>query len=116
MAANLAISAGSTLVAAAVAVLPIACSIFQPDQGNRGIGPCLPPAELSMDTRRPSGNRRGIPLKLPIPDFVERPMNKAAGKSRIVMKFGGTSLADVPRIQAVAQRVKREIDAGHEAA
>ena len=43
-------------------------------------------------------------------------MNKAAGKSRIVMKFGGTSLADVPRIQAVAQRVKREIDAGHEAA
>ena len=69
-----------------------------------------------MDTRRPSGNRRGIPLKLPIPDFVERPMNKAAGKSRIVMKFGGTSLADVARIQAVAQRVKREIDAGHEAA
>ncbi len=43
-------------------------------------------------------------------------MTKAAGKSRIVMKFGGTSLADVPRIQAVAQRVKREIDAGHEAA
>ena len=43
-------------------------------------------------------------------------MTKAAGKTRIVMKFGGTSLADVERIKAVAVRVKREIDAGHEAA
>ena len=43
-------------------------------------------------------------------------MTKAAGKTRIVMKFGGTSLADVARIQAVAERVKREIDAGHEVA
>jgi aspartate kinase len=47
---------------------------------------------------------------------MERPMTKAAGKTRIVMKFGGTSLADVARIQAVAERVKREIDAGHEVA
>ena len=43
-------------------------------------------------------------------------MTRAAGKTRIVMKFGGTSLADVERIQAVAQRVKREVDAGREAA
>jgi aspartate kinase len=43
-------------------------------------------------------------------------MTRAAGKTRIVMKFGGTSLADVERIQAVAQRVKREVDAGGEAA
>jgi aspartate kinase len=43
-------------------------------------------------------------------------MTKAAGKTRIVMKFGGTSLADVARIQAVAERVKREIDAGHQVA
>ena len=43
-------------------------------------------------------------------------MTKAAGKTRIVMKFGGTSLADPERIRAVANRVKREVDAGHEAA
>ena len=36
--------------------------------------------------------------------------------ARIVMKFGGTSVADVPRIKAVAERVKREVDAGHEVA
>ncbi len=36
--------------------------------------------------------------------------------ARIVMKFGGTSVADVPRIRAVAARVKREVDAGHEVA
>ena len=35
---------------------------------------------------------------------------------RIVQKFGGTSVADLDRIRAVAQRVKREIDAGHQVA
>jgi aspartate kinase len=32
------------------------------------------------------------------------------------MKFGGTSVADIARINAVADRVKREVDAGHEVA
>jgi len=32
------------------------------------------------------------------------------------MKFGGTSVADVACIQMVAERVKREVDAGHEVA
>jgi len=32
------------------------------------------------------------------------------------MKFGGTSVGTIERIKAVAQRVKREIDAGHEVA
>jgi aspartate kinase len=36
--------------------------------------------------------------------------------SRIVMKFGGTSVADLDRIRNVAQRVKREVDNGHEVA
>jgi aspartate kinase len=34
--------------------------------------------------------------------------------ARIVQKFGGTSVADVDRINAVAQRVKGEVDAGNE--
>ncbi len=36
--------------------------------------------------------------------------------SRIVAKFGGTSVADLDRIRAVAARVKREHEAGHEIA
>jgi len=36
--------------------------------------------------------------------------------ARIVMKFGGTSVANVDRIKNVAQRVKREVAAGHEVA
>jgi aspartate kinase len=36
--------------------------------------------------------------------------------SRIVMKFGGTSVADLDRIRNVATRVKREVDAGNEVA
>ena len=34
----------------------------------------------------------------------------------IVMKFGGTSVADIDRIRNVARHVKREVDAGHEVA
>jgi aspartate kinase len=36
--------------------------------------------------------------------------------ARIVMKFGGTSVADINRIRNVARHVKREVDAGHEVA
>src|SRR5580704_8471630 len=36
--------------------------------------------------------------------------------SRLVMKFGGTSVADVDRIRNVAAHVKREVEAGSEVA
>ena len=36
--------------------------------------------------------------------------------ARIVQKFGGTSVADLDRIRAVAQRVKAEVDAGNQVA
>lgn len=36
--------------------------------------------------------------------------------ARIVMKFGGTSVADLDRIRNVARHVKREVDNGHEVA
>jgi aspartate kinase len=36
--------------------------------------------------------------------------------ARIVMKFGGTSVADINRIRNVARHVKREVDAGHQVA
>lgn len=36
--------------------------------------------------------------------------------ARIVMKFGGTSMAGIERIRSVAQRIKREHDAGNQVA
>ena len=36
--------------------------------------------------------------------------------ARIVMKFGGTSMAGIERIRAVANRVKREAEAGNQVA
>lgn len=36
--------------------------------------------------------------------------------SRLVMKFGGTSVANLDRIRNVARHVKREVDAGHDVA
>lgn len=36
--------------------------------------------------------------------------------ARIVMKFGGTSMAGIERIRSVASRVKREVAAGHQVA
>jgi aspartate kinase len=35
---------------------------------------------------------------------------------RLVMKFGGTSVADLERIRNVAARIQREVDAGHQVA
>ena len=47
-------------------------------------------------------------------------MSELAGsgtaKPRLVMKFGGTSVANVERIRNVARHVKREVDAGHDVA
>ncbi|MEM7524338.1 MAG: aspartate kinase [Pseudomonadota bacterium] len=37
-------------------------------------------------------------------------------KPRLVMKFGGTSVADMERIRAAATKVKREVDAGYDVA
>src|ERR1700735_4622302 len=48
-----------------------------------------------------------------------RPWSRAprnAVMARLVMKFGGTSVADIDRIRNVARHVKREVDAGHEVA
>jgi aspartate kinase len=39
-----------------------------------------------------------------------------AAMGRLVMKFGGTSVADIERIRNVARHVKREVGAGHEVA
>ena len=36
--------------------------------------------------------------------------------ARLVMKFGGTSVADMDRIRNVARHVNREVDAGYEVA
>ncbi len=36
--------------------------------------------------------------------------------AKIVMKFGGTSVADIERIRTVAKLVKREVDSGHRVA
>jgi len=36
--------------------------------------------------------------------------------ARLVLKFGGTSVADLDRIRSVALRIKREVEAGHQVA
>jgi aspartate kinase len=60
-----------------------------------------PPRRFHLNKGRQAG-RRGV--------FRRQPM------ARIVMKFGGTSVADLPRIHNVARHVKREVDAGHQVA
>jgi aspartate kinase len=47
---------------------------------------------------------------------VHAPATAEEVMARLVMKFGGTSVADLDRIRSVAARVKRETDAGHEVA
>src|SRR5262249_42050990 len=45
----------------------------------------------------------------PVPETQSR-------MARLVMKFGGTSVADIDRIRNVARHVKREVNAGHNVA
>src|ERR1700712_1474141 len=42
--------------------------------------------------------------------------NERVVMGRLVLKFGGTSVANIDRIRNVARHVKREVDAGHEVA
>jgi aspartate kinase len=58
-------------------------------------------------------------LRFDFPAAVTGPghlQGQPASMARIVMKFGGTSVADLSRIHNVARHVKREVDAGHEVA
>jgi aspartate kinase len=45
-----------------------------------------------------------------------RRMPLGEGMARIVMKFGGTSVADIDHLRKVAERVAREVEAGNEVA
>jgi aspartate kinase len=63
-----------------------------------------------MNARRNRRVRKTAPALTHNHDTPSNPM------SRLVMKFGGTSVADVPRIRNVAAHVKREVEAGHEVA
>src|SRR5215470_3516562 len=49
-------------------------------------------------------------------DRFHRPPTVSTPMARLVMKFGGTSVADIDRIRNVAHHVKREVDAGHQVA
>jgi aspartate kinase len=46
----------------------------------------------------------------------QKPKGEYSAMARIVMKFGGTSMAGIERIRSVAARVKREVEAGNEVA
>jgi aspartate kinase len=63
--------------------------------------------------------RSAMPTHLHRVVEIERPKTKQPKKqtmARLVMKFGGTSVADIDRIRNVALHVKREVNAGHEVA
>ncbi len=55
-------------------------------------------------------------LFAPAPPAVIAQGLRTEDMARLVMKFGGTSVADIDRIRSVARHVKREVDAGHEVA
>lgn len=62
-------------------------------------------------------SHRNRPFRLefpPVAPFTKPFMEPAM--ARIVQKFGGTSVGDMDRIKAVAQRVKAAVDDGHEVA
>src|SRR5205085_5285730 len=72
---------------------------------------CLPrDAALCIRRFRPG---RSIFVRVTIPILTG---NARVVMGRLVMKFGGTSVANIDRIRNVARHVKREVDAGHDVA
>ena len=68
----------------------------------------------ALTGRRPAFIRRRVPLRER--RAVPTPFRGSFPLSRLVMKFGGTSVANVERIRNVAAHVRREVEAGHEVA
>ena len=71
-------------------------------------GPPTPPVCIRAFSARRCHQARGRP--------VRSTRTRRSSMARLVMKFGGTSVADIDRIRNVARHVKREVDAGHEVA
>src|SRR5712691_3583487 len=71
-----------------------------------------PPHPTGMYTRLFA---RGLAVKRAVP-LNHAGEHRKPAMARLVMKFGGTSVADIERIRNVARHVKREVDAGHEVA
>src|ERR1700755_2953820 len=67
-----------------------------------------------MYTRVSAHARRTFPAGAANLSSFERLLRVVMG--RLVMKFGGTSVANIDRIRNVARHVKREVDAGHDVA
>ena len=103
---------------------PRGLPIDQPRSGDAGPLRRRAAARLTASRRRPvtwraAQNLTGPWLQAayrrrydypPFPTTLRLPM------ARFVMKFGGTSVANIERIRNVAHHVKREVDAGHDVA
>ena len=74
--------------------------------------PLLALDRAAMYTRLSAGALRFcVPVRL-----LTLSGNAPVVMGRLVMKFGGTSVANIDRIRNVARHVKREVDAGHDVA
>ncbi len=76
-----------------------------------------PPAGRNRPIPRPGAARaRDGAGACAAPSFPTSSYGPQRDMARIVMKFGGTSVADLDRIRNVAARVKREVEAGNQVA
>src|SRR4030088_2778340 len=72
----------------------------------------LAPNRAAMYTRLLA---RALPVSVRV-TLLNLSGNAPVVMGRLVMKFGGTSVASIDRIRNVARHVKREVDAGHDVA
>ena len=113
-------------------VLVSKCSLHRlPPQGCRQAGAVIGRSLMTVyfSANQPQivklqpAHRAGINTRLFAPARNHRGNRRACRRrarttamARLVMKFGGTSVADIDRIRNVARHVKREVDAGHDVA
>ena len=81
------------------------CSIADAPFGSHQSAASLPNCSASSGKRCLSGHHAPPPNR-------PRPLDPRSPMPRIVMKFGGTSMAGIERIRSVAARVQREAESG----
>ena len=83
---------------------------------SRRVPPILRHGAEMRGLRRRRSSCLRLPWPVPIRTAPPTTRHMARTMARIVMKFGGTSMAGIDRIRNVAARVKREVAAGHQVA
>src|SRR6187402_853559 len=97
-------------ISAASTVPAMACPLSVPPLDIRRLR-----SQSACQRQMTAGAPSGLPL-LAVAGSQAAQDRRAGGMARIVVKFGGTSVGDIDRLENVARMVQLEVERGHQVA